>query len=108
MRWRLRTYEISPPGQYPFEQTGEKPRKFPAQPLIEAQATIVSNYRKGNGLPRSSIPECLADVDCFQCRRLGNIPQWCIPADSQNQVALMASAPIIAPPCKGCGAPVSQ
>lgn len=106
MRYRLRTYEISPPGGYPFIQQGYPP--FPAQPMIEAQAKIVSNFRKGNGLPRASIPEALADVDCYQCQRLGNMPQWCVPADSANQVALPQTAPIIAPPCQGCGAPVQQ
>lgn len=105
MRYRLRTYEISPPGGYPFSQDGVN---FPAQPMIEAQAKAVSNYRKGNGKPRASIPEALADVDCYQCQRLGNMPQWCVPADAVNQVALQPTAPIIAPPCQGCGAPVGQ
>lgn len=104
-RWRLRTYEITPPGGYPFSQDGIN---FPSQPMIEAQAKAVSNYRKGNGKPRASIPEALADVDCYQCQRLGNMPQWCIPADAQNQVAVAPSAPIIAPPCQGCGAPVQS
>lgn len=101
MRYRLRTYEISPPGGYVFPD-------FPAQPMIEALAVMVSNRRKGNGEARASIPESLADVDCYQCQRLGNMAQWCVPADSPNQVALPETAPIIAPPCKGCGAPVQQ
>jgi hypothetical protein len=105
MRYRLRTYEITPTGGYPFSEGGHN---FPSQPMIEAQAKIVSNYRKGNGMPRASLAESLADVDCYQCQRLGNMPQWCIPADSANQVALPATAPIIAPPCKGCGAPVQS
>lgn len=103
MRYRLRTYELSPPGGFMFEENG---RKFPAQPMIEAQAQAVSSYRKGNGLPRSSIQESLRDVDCYQCQRLGNMNQWCVPADASGTIALPANAPIIAPPCKGCGAPV--
>jgi len=102
---RLRSYDVSPPGGFPFDQVGDKPQKFPAQPMIEAQARIVQSYRKGNGLPRASYAECVEDVDRFQCKRLGNNPTFCIAcnSDAPHQLSLPANAPGLAP-CAGCGA----
>lgn len=104
-RYRLRTYEQTPPGGFPFIDVDGQ--KFPSVPMIEDQARRVSNYRKSNNKPRGDIKEALEDVDCYQCQRLGNMPAYCVPTNVENpQVALNQSAPIIAPPCKGCGAPV--
>lgn len=105
-KFRLRSYEISPPGGYPFEQREGVHRKFPSVPIIEDQARNVAAFRKANGLPRSTITEALSDVDCFQCQRLGNMPSYCVPTDQLNTpVAIGQTSPIINP-CKGCGAPV--
>jgi hypothetical protein len=107
-KFRLKTYDQSPPGSFPYEQRGSHPRLFPSEPLIEAQARNVSAYRSGNNLPRASYAESLVDVDNYTCRRLGNNPQFCIPVDAAtpNQVALTANAPGLAP-CAGCGVRVS-
>ena len=100
---RLRSYDVSPPGGFPFEQDGSD--KFATQPMIEAQARIVQAYRKGNGLARSSYAECVEDVDRYQCQRLGNNPTFCIECnpDDPHGLSLPANAPGLAP-CAGCGA----
>lgn len=103
---RLRTYDITPPGGFPYEQTEGVYHKFKSQPQIEAQAAIVSNFRKANSLPRATIKEALADIDAYQCQRLGGMGQWCTDA-SPGMVAIGAASPIITP-CKACGAPVQQ
>lgn len=104
--YRLRSYDQTPPGGYPFEQTNPH-KSFPSQPMIEAQASILSRWRKANNVPRSELRECLEDVDHYQCQRLGNMPQFCTPCAGELQaVALSQTSPIIAPPCHGCGAPV--
>lgn len=105
MSYRLRSYELTPPGGYVYEQTEGIYRKFPSVPMVEDQARSVSSFRKANGLPRPSVAEALRDIDRQTCARLGNSLAWCIPSDGQT-VALNASNPIIAPPCQGCGAPV--
>jgi hypothetical protein len=103
--YRLKSYDVSPPGGYPFQDAGG--RKFPAQPLIEAQAQEVSAWRTRNGKPRASVKECLQDVDHYQCQRLGNMRTFCIACDgTAAAMALNQSSPIVAPPCNGCGAPV--
>lgn len=109
-KFRLRSYELAPPGGYPYIQQNGIRREFPSQPLIEAQARIVSDFRKANGLSRPSVREALEDIDAQTCQRLGNMPQFCIPcnqpAGQAQVVALSNSSPIVAPPCAGCGAPV--
>lgn len=102
---RLKSYEQPLPGNYPYEQVEGIRRSFPSLPTPESQASAVSAFRKGNGLPRSSFVECLEDVDRYQCQRLGNNRTYCNCSDQKGIVALNASSPIIAP-CKGCGAPV--
>lgn len=107
-KFRLRSYDLNPPGNYPYEQTTGIYHQFPALPLIEAQATTVQQFRAGNGLPRASFLECLEDVDSYQCQRLGNPTRFCVETDAaQPIVALNESSPAIAPPCRGCGAPVT-
>lgn len=110
MKYRLRSYDLAPPGGYPYTQTDGIRREFPSQPLIEAQAQIVANFRKANGLSRGTVKEALEDVDTFTCHRLGGMSQFCVPRDQSpgaaTQYALSAASPVIAPPCKGCGAPV--
>lgn len=98
---RLRSYDSAPPGGYPY-------RKFASQPLITAQARTVLAYRIGNQLPRATYAECLADVDHYQCWRLGCDPKWCVPVDanSPDLVSIDSNAPGMKP-CKGCGVVVS-
>lgn len=107
MSCRLRTYDVVPPGGYPFENYKGIYRRFPSEPLIEAQAQIVSQFRQANGIPRASVAECLEDVDIYTCRRLGCDHRFCTGSSvrSGTTVALNASSPIVAP-CGGCGAKV--
>lgn len=106
---RLRTYDQAPPGGYPFVQTEGIGRNFPSIPMIEDQAKAVSAFRAGNGLPRASLKEALEDVDCYTCQRLGNMGAFCVEVSpgAPKTVALNESSPIVAPPCKGCGAKVA-
>lgn len=107
-KFRLRSYDVNPPGGFPYEQTIGIYRQFPAVPLIESQAEAVYQFRAGNGLPRASKIEALEDVDCYQCQRLGNPHRFCVETEpGQAVVSLNASSPIVAPPCRGCGAPVT-
>jgi len=105
MPCRLRSYDTSPPGGYCYVEPG-----FPKMcvPVIEDIARALSAYRKGNGKPRSSVPECLQDVDEFQCLRLGCNPSYCVstaaPQGGAPVTALNSSSPIITP-CRGCGVP---
>lgn len=104
--FRLRTYDVSPPGGYPFHEEGPKPRSFHAEPVIEAQARTLLGYRKGNSLPRASYAECLQDVDRYTCKRLGNNPLFCVSCESNSTaIAVAANAPGLQP-CSGCGAKV--
>lgn len=105
--YRLRSYDQSPPGGFPYEQTQGIYKKFRAEPLIEAIARNVAAWRQANNLPRSSLRESLEDVDQYQCRRLGNPGNFCVSCDGNTTaVALNNTSPMIAKPCGGCGAPV--
>ncbi len=103
---RLRSYDSSPPGGFPYAQPAPKPRNFPAQPLIEAQARIVLEYRKANGLAHATYAECIVDIDRYTCHRLGDNPLFCVacPTDS-TEISFAANAPGLVP-CAGCGAKV--
>ena len=109
MKYRLRSYELTPPGGYPYEQQGVKPRSFPSVPVIEDQARTVAAYRQANGLPRSSYKECLIAVDRQVAARLNNDLAWCVAEDGDTTatIALSPNAPGLAP-CKGCGARVVE
>lgn len=106
--FRLRSYEMGQPGGFPYDQPGAKPRRFTTQPLIEATARIVLAYRKGNGLERATLKECIEDIDRFQCARMGNNPRFCVQCNQDNpsEISMASNAPGLVP-CKGCGAPVT-
>ena len=105
--FRLRTYETTPPDCYVYNQVSGIPRSFGREPEIMVIARQVSEFRKRNNLPRSSIIESLENVDRQTCWRLKNSPQWCIedptPFAPSNTDP---NNPIVNPPCAGCGAPV--
>jgi hypothetical protein len=107
--FRLKAYSPSPPGAFWYEFTfkGKKHTLGPF-PIIEDLASALSDFRTKNGLRRASKLEALIDCDHFQCTRLGNMPQFCVECESSaNVVAMAATAPLMAPPCRGCGAPVN-
>ena len=101
---RLKTYEVTPPGGYPYlEPDGHK---FGSSPMIEDTARRVAAYRASNGRPRASVREALEDVDQYTCQRLGNMAQWCLCNDqAAGNVSFGPSSPIITP-CRGCGVKV--
>lgn len=106
--YRLRSYDVSPPGGYPYIQPEPKGQKFHAEPMIEAQARIVLAYRKGNGLERATLKECIVDIDRYTCSRLGNNPSFCIACnqDAPDAITLANNTPGLNGPCAGCGAAV--
>jgi hypothetical protein len=106
MKYRLRSYEMTPPGGYPYEQTEGIHRKFRSEPVIEMQAQIVASFRRANHLPRASALEALQDIDAYTCQRLGNMPAYCVSTEQPvPAVALGSTSPLVAP-CGGCGARV--
>jgi hypothetical protein len=107
---RLRSYDSNPPGNYVYTQTEGIHRKFPAAPLIEAQAVAVSNFRSGNGLPRATVQEALRDVDRYNAHRLGCNPAYCVDIDAKTGAptgSVNSTHPIFAAPCGGCGAVIT-
>ncbi len=109
MNCRLRTYESNPPGGFPYVQVQDIRHNFPSQPLIEAQAKIVSSFRAANGLPRASVRECLEDIDRFNALRLGCHRMWTVPvgttAADARVISLQQNHPAISE-CAGCGATI--
>jgi len=112
--WRLRNYDISPPGGFIYQQVKGIPRLFDASPQIEFLAKTVAAFRQNNGLTGATIGEALRHIDRQMCARLGNDPRWCVevPDDQANSVAanlLGSTSPLTNPPapCPGCGAKVS-
>lgn len=107
MSFRLRTHDINPPGNYPYEQTTGIYHNFAAVPSIESQARAVAQFRRGNNLPRSSDAEALEDVDAYQCQRLGNMGMWCV-ENTPNAPRTVAATHAISGSggCRGCGAAV--
>ena len=109
---RLRSYEVNPPGGYLYVQTQGVKRNFPAEPLIEAQAKIVSAFRAGNNLPRANVRQCIEDIDRFNAQRLGCNRQWTVPINSTGEtktISLANTHPLVSASgggCKGCGATV--
>ena len=101
---RLRTYELTPPGGYPY--TEPDGHQFHSSPMIEDTARRVASYRAANGRPRATVREALEDVDAYTCQRLGNMAQWCLCNDqAAGNVSFGPGNPIITP-CHGCGAKV--
>ena len=103
MGWQLRSYDVSPPGRYPYEQTQGIYHFFPATPYPEAQAQAVASFRQANNLPRATQAEALLDIGAYTCQRLGNMPAFCVNTDNPT-VALNASSPVVDTGCRGCGA----
>ncbi len=104
------SYDVVPPGGYPFAEGGAKPRRFASQPSIEAQARTVQGYRKGNGLPRTTYAECVADVDHYVATEiLKGSPKFTVQVseDLPEAVAMSANAPGMKP-CAGCGVPLDS
>jgi hypothetical protein len=95
---------VCPPGSYFYVllykgQEVRIPRPpETSSPLIGQVADGLVEFRKGNGLKRTSPTEALADVIDFTCKRLGNNPRWCIDTD---MTAIQAAQ--IALPTSGCG-----
>ncbi len=103
MPWQLRSYDVAPPGNYPFEQFDGIYRKFPATPYPEAQAQNILSFRQKNNLPRATLQESLLDLGTYTCQRLGNMSAYCINTDNP----VPSNSPMVAQRgCRGCGAPM--
>jgi len=103
--FRLRSYDQTPPGGFPYHQAEGISRHFPSVPLIEHQAHIVSQFRRGNKLSRSTPIEALEDIDRYNCARLGNDPRWCVQTDAPLDIKGHQLSSL--GPCAGCGGTVT-
>jgi hypothetical protein len=99
---RLRSFDSTPPGGFPYVQTEGIHRTFPSVPLIEDQAKRVAAFRRGNKLPRATVSEALDDVSTYTCARLGAGNAFCSDTDIPFQFA--AHQGVASAPCAGCGA----
>lgn len=85
-------------GGYRFSYpTGEKI----FEKLADAAAAL-ADFRQGNKIPNPGFNECMAEIDAYNCQRLGNHKNYCMNtyADTyqSNQTRKKAAA------CSGCGA----
>lgn len=103
MMW-LKSLTDCPPQEFFYEQTEGIYRRFPQTPLIKELASSVSDFRKGNKLPRPSFGEALEDIVVYTVKRLNGNPQWCFETDL-NAGALLPQQG--GGGCSGCGASVS-
>jgi hypothetical protein len=101
--YRLLSHLKVPPGQFCYEQTQGIYRKFESTPLMEQLANSVADFRKGNGLPGASYEQAIADIDAFNCLRLGNMPAWCYNTDKSPEQVVAEYKP---KGCRTCGHPV--
>jgi len=46
--------------------------------LVWELATQIADFRAGNGLPRATPREALADIEAYSCERLHDDPNWCV------------------------------
>lgn len=100
MKYRLRSYEINPPGGFCYGPI--------TAPLIEAVARQLQSRRVGNHKPRTSYPECLEDVDIFMANTvLKGDPTYTLEIQDGDPITfpLQQNAPGLVP-CRGCGIPV--
>lgn len=98
---RLLSHDKCPPGEFRYEQSfNGKSKKFGSHPVISELAKKVSDFRKGNALPRPSQGEALEDIDFWNAQRLGFDPRWCYDTDRpfSELVAMSPSAD-----CATCG-----
>lgn len=94
----LKRTDICPPGSFPYEQTQGIYRKFEATSDIDAQAHIVADFRKANGLLRATVSEAYEDIVIFTCERLGRMKEFCYDTDGKPY------SPPITQASRGCGA----
>jgi hypothetical protein len=97
--WTIKHPENPLKGGYRFLfPTGEK--KFER---LKDAATALSNFRQGNSLPNSSFNECLAEIDAYNCQRLGNHKDYCMNtyADTYESKLIHKKR---SGGCSGCGA----
>ena len=106
---RLRSYDSSPPAWFsPTPSSAPKPRNFPAQPLIEAQARIVLDLPQGQRgwrAPRMPSALWILTGDTLP-RGLETTHYFALRAQPiQQRFLFAANAPGLVP-CAGCGAKV--
>lgn len=77
-----------PPGGFWFDQTEGIFHRFEATWDLREQAIRVSDFRKGNNLPRADVESCALDIVAYTCQRY---PNWCY--DTDTPVAQTIAAP---------------
>lgn len=103
MLW-LKNYNDCPQGEFYFKQAEAGSRTFGPSPLLGQVARDVSNFRKGNSLPRADFTSSFSDVVQFTVARLPADSQWLTTLPDQNPDGLV---PQPSTGCSGCGANLS-
>jgi hypothetical protein len=97
-----------PPGEYIYLQEEGIRKRFEGTPLVDLQATAVSNFRRANGLPRATFDDALEDVVQYTCKRLGGHKRWCY--ETGKAVSFAEGSTMLRARktggCGGCGAKV--
>lgn len=96
----LKRYNTVPPGGFPFIQEEGIYKRWEFSVDLNARANEISDFRKGNNLPRASFDESLEDLVAYTCAR---VPNWCRTTDR----TFTETSPIIVRRhrgCAGCGA----
>lgn len=103
MLW-LRNFNSCPPGEFYFRTSEAPGHTFGPSPLIGKVAADLSEFRKGNNLPRSAGRECLEDVVLFTVARLDPRSEWVVETD-QTPATLIPQA---SAGCSSCGAVINS
>lgn len=96
---RLKSYASHPPGGFGHP---DLPSSEGVYNILDL-ARVLSDFRKGNSLPRSSITECFEDIDVYTATRIRNTirrwQSWVVDTDAADYIA-----PVPRPGgCGGCG-----
>jgi hypothetical protein len=104
MLW-LKSLTNCPPGEFYYKQAEAGSHVFGPSPLIGQVAALVSDFRRGNSLPRSDQMSCMVDVIQFTVARLDPRSEWIIETDLDTGALLPGVGG--GGGCAGCGAVVS-
>ena len=99
---RLKSYANHPPGGFGHP---ELPTLNGTLDIVELSRRL-SDFRKGNSLPRSGVEECFKDIDTHVANRIrGTVRRWKDWVIDTDEAAYVAALPKVGG-CSGCGAKV--
>ena len=98
----LLTTKTLTPGGWFYEQkdaAGAPFKKFHTHGPFDDFCRSILAVRQGNGLPGADLATVMADVDRYQCNRLGNDPRYC---GQGSGPVTRADATFFSPGTPGC------